>query len=297
MLWYLAVVIFLFAPIVAGVVYSFNLGVVNKQTATLTGWTWQWYPAAWNDLSLRRAVRTSLVVASWSAVLSVIVGAALGFVVVRHPSGRMRRFLTALTYLLLMVPESVIGISLLLFYAATRVPLGSVTLVTGITPMAIAVVALVVRARMLTLDRCLEEAAADLGSTRVKTGTGHRGWRCDGVYVLVRQSRRVSLSNDAANYHLAGLPLRQPSIWTFAGRLCGCFCRFRFHSAHADSRRAALSRNAAKRLRGDCRIKVDTYPYPIPVFSSGPSGCVAVVPGAVNVYRSDFRQWCEALNQ
>ena len=35
MLWYLAVVIFLFAPIVAGVVYSFNLGVVNKQTATL----------------------------------------------------------------------------------------------------------------------------------------------------------------------------------------------------------------------------------------------------------------------
>lgn len=168
-LWYLAVVIFLLAPIVVGVIYSFNSGVDNKQTATLTGWTWQWYAAAWHDLSLRRAVQTSLVVASWSAVLSVIVGAALGFVAVRHPSRRMRRFLTALAYLLLIVPESVIGISLLLFYAVTRIPLGTVTLVTGITPMAIAVVALIVRARMLTLDLSLEEAAADLGSTRVNT--------------------------------------------------------------------------------------------------------------------------------
>jgi ABC-type spermidine/putrescine transport system permease subunit II len=169
MLWYLAAVIFLFAPIVAAVVYSFNLGVVNKQTATLTGWTLQWYPAAWNDLSLRRSVQASLVVAFWSAALSVLVGSALGYVIVRHPIDWVRRFLAALTYTLLIVPESVIGVSLLLFYAVTGIPLGTATLIAGITPLAISVVALVVRARVLTLDRGVEEAAEDLGSTRVKT--------------------------------------------------------------------------------------------------------------------------------
>jgi ABC-type spermidine/putrescine transport system permease subunit II len=71
--------------------------------------------------------------------------------------------------MLLIVPESVIGVSLLLFYAVTGIPFGLGTLVAGITPMAIAVVALVVRARMLTLDRSVEEAAADLGSTNAAT--------------------------------------------------------------------------------------------------------------------------------
>lgn len=168
-LWYVAAVLFLFAPILAAIIYSFNLGVVNKQTATITGWTLKWFPAAWNDLSLRRSVEASLVVAFWSALISILVGSALGYAIVRHPSARIRAGLAGLTYVLLIVPESVIGISLLLFYAVTRIPLSTATLVAGITPMVIAVVALIVRARVLTLDRRVEEAAADLGSTRVKT--------------------------------------------------------------------------------------------------------------------------------
>jgi len=167
--WYLAAVIFLFAPIIAAIVYSFNLGVVNKQTAVLTGWTWQWYPAAWHDLSLRRSVSASLVVSFWSALISIVMGTLLGYAIVRHPSSKVRRFLAGFTYMLLIVPESVIGVSLLLFFAVTRFALNTVTLVAGITPMAIAVVALVIRARVLTLDREVEEAAADLGSTRVAT--------------------------------------------------------------------------------------------------------------------------------
>jgi ABC-type spermidine/putrescine transport system permease subunit II len=168
-LWFGLAVLFLFAPIFAAIVYAFNTGIVNKQTATWTGFTLQWFPAAWNDLSLRRAVGASLIVALWSALISVIVGSALGYAIVRHPSRNVRRLLAALTYILLIVPESVIGVSLLLFYAVTRIPLSTATLVAGITPMAIAVVALIVRARALTLDRRIEEAAADLGSTTVKT--------------------------------------------------------------------------------------------------------------------------------
>src|SRR6185437_9339866 len=75
-----------------------------------------------------------------------------------------RRLLSGLTYILLIVPETVIGTSLLLFYSVTRFRLGMPTLVAGITPLAIAVTALIVRAGVLTLDRRLEDAAADLGA-------------------------------------------------------------------------------------------------------------------------------------
>ncbi|BCP54785.1 spermidine/putrescine ABC transporter permease [Kaistia sp. 32K] len=167
--WFVLAILFLFAPIAVSILYSFNLGVVGKQTSHFTGWTLEWYPAAWNDLALRRSVQTSLYVAFWAALIALAMGASLGYALVRHPSPRVRRWLSGLTYILLIVPEVVIGVSLLLFYAVTGVPLGAATLIAGITPAAIAVTALIVRARALTLDPRLEEAAADLGSTRLKT--------------------------------------------------------------------------------------------------------------------------------
>lgn len=168
-LWFVLAVLFLFAPIAVSILYSFNAGIVGKQTAQFTGWTLDWYPAAWNDLALRRSVQTSLYVAFWAALIALAMGTSLGYALVRHPSARVRWWLSGLTYILLIVPEVVIGVSLLLFYAVTGVPLGAATLIAGITPAAIAVTALIVRARALTLDPRLEEAAADLGSTRLKT--------------------------------------------------------------------------------------------------------------------------------
>jgi len=168
-LWFGLAILFLFAPLAVSMIYSFNLGVVGKQTSSFTGWTFEWYPAAWNDLALRRSVQTSLYVAFWAALIALGMGASLGYALVRHPSARVRRWLSGLTYILLIVPEVVIGVSLLLFYAVTGIPLGAATLIAGITPAAIAVTALIVRARALTLDPKLEEAAADLGSTRLKT--------------------------------------------------------------------------------------------------------------------------------
>ena len=167
--WFAIVVAFLFAPIVSSIIYSFNLGSLGKQTTLFTGWTVNWYGAAWNDPSLRRAVITSLVAAFWAALIAVAVGSALGFALVRHPSPAVRRWLSGLTYILLIVPETVTGVSLLLFYAVTGLPLGLATLVAGITPLAISVTALIVRAGVLTLDRRLEAAAADLGANRWQT--------------------------------------------------------------------------------------------------------------------------------
>lgn len=167
-LWYMLTVLFLFAPIVTSIVYSFNLGSLNKQTSAFTGWTLAWFADAWNNNSLRHAVEISLTASFWSAIVAVILGTCLGFALVRHPRPLVRRLLSGLTYILLIVPETVIGVSLLLFYAVTRIRLGMPTLVAGITPLAIAVTALIVRAGVLTLDRRLEDAAADLGAVRWK---------------------------------------------------------------------------------------------------------------------------------
>ncbi|MEJ0011686.1 MAG: ABC transporter permease [Bauldia sp.] len=167
--WYALVVVFLFAPIAVSIVYSFNLGTLGKQTALFTGWTTEWYANAWNNQSLRRTVQTSVVVSFWAALISVVIGTALGFALVRHPNARVRGALSGLTYFLLIVPETVTGVSLLLFYAVTGIRLSLWTLVAGITPLAISVTALIVRAGVLTLDRRLEEASADLGGSRLQT--------------------------------------------------------------------------------------------------------------------------------
>ena len=169
LVWYLLAVVFLFAPIVTSIVYAFNVGLIGKQSSIFTGWTTSWFLAAWQNLSLRHAIFTSLEVSFWAALISLLLGSALGYALVRHPKPGIRRALTGLTYILLIVPETVTGVSLLLFYAVTRVPLSFWTLVAGITPLAISVVALIVRAGVLTLDRRLDEAAADLGANPAQT--------------------------------------------------------------------------------------------------------------------------------
>jgi ABC-type spermidine/putrescine transport system permease subunit II len=167
--WYGLAIAFLFAPILISIVYSFNLGVLGKQTARFTGWTLQWYPAAWADLSLRVAVGTSFQLAFWAALIVLLIGPMLGLALVRHPWAKVRTLLALVTYLLVIVPEVVIGVSLLLFFATLQIPLGLATLAVSVTPGGIAVMALIVRARALTLDPRLEDAAADLGSSAFMT--------------------------------------------------------------------------------------------------------------------------------
>jgi ABC-type spermidine/putrescine transport system permease subunit II len=167
--WFGVALVFLFAPIATAVVYSFNKGVAGKQTSAFTGFSWDWYTQAFSDSTIRQATETSLVVAFWAAVIAVLIGTVLGFELARNPNRVVRRVLAALTYILLIVPDTVLGVSLLLFYTETRIPLSTFTLIAALTPPSISVVAFVIRARVLTLDRGVEDAAADLGASRLAT--------------------------------------------------------------------------------------------------------------------------------
>lgn len=168
-LWTVCVFVFLFAPIVTVVLYSFNRGVLGRQTANFTGFTTGWYPTAWTDGELRHSVTVSFEVAIFTALIATVIGAVAGFVLGRHGGRILRGSLEALVYLLLIVPEIVLGVSLLVFYTKLGVNLGLWTLVGAHTPFTIAVVSLIVRARVVAIDRSTEEAAEDLGASHVQT--------------------------------------------------------------------------------------------------------------------------------
>jgi ABC-type spermidine/putrescine transport system permease subunit II len=162
--WVGAVLLFLLAPIVTAVVYSFNEGALGRQTSTFTHFTTQWYSVAWSDFVLRHAVSVSLRVAVVVALLSVVLGTITGLALARHPSRILRGTLQVLVYLLLIVPEVVLAVSLLLWYTKTHVALGLATLIAAHTPYALSIVALIVRSRVVAFDPRLEESAGDLGA-------------------------------------------------------------------------------------------------------------------------------------
>jgi ABC-type spermidine/putrescine transport system permease subunit II len=170
--WTFLVFVFLFAPIVTVVLYSFNRGVLGQQTSSLTGLTTRWYPQAWENTEIRHAVMVSMRVAVISAAISVVIGTVAGFILARGRYAAVRAPLEALIYLLLVVPEIVLAVSLLLFYTKLGITLGIWTLVAAHTPFSIAVVALIVRARLLVIDPATEEASYDLGAGGWRTFWG-----------------------------------------------------------------------------------------------------------------------------
>jgi ABC-type spermidine/putrescine transport system permease subunit II len=164
-----AVVAFLLAPIVTTVLFSFNTGSNGRQTIDFTGFTTRWFGVAWDNSEARDALRTSLIVAATSATLSATLGAATGFALARRRGRIVPAALESLVYLLLIVPEIVLAVSLLLLYTKAGITLGLVPLIAAHTPFPTAIVAVIVRSRVVTLDRSLEDAAADLGASATRT--------------------------------------------------------------------------------------------------------------------------------
>lgn len=154
--------LFLFAPIVLLVLFSFN----GNQYASfpITGWTFKWYREVFGDLQIQDALRTTLKVAAQVTVVSVVIGTAAAFPLVR---GRLRFAggLRVTMTLPIMIPGILIGVSLLILYTQVlHVELTPRTAVIGQSLYTIPFVLLLVAARLQGFDRNLERAASDLGA-------------------------------------------------------------------------------------------------------------------------------------
>ena len=154
------VYIFLYAPLLVLVVFSFNRG---RLAATWEGFTLAWYRRLLSNPQILASLRVSLVVALAATVLCTLLGTAAALALHRHRF-RQQGSVEALLTLPMVVPEIVLASSLLLFFAALGLRLGLVTVILAHVGFSISYAVIVVRARLSGLDPSLEEAAADLGA-------------------------------------------------------------------------------------------------------------------------------------
>jgi putrescine transport system permease protein len=159
------VYLFLYAPLVFLIVFSFNS---TRQDGVFTGFSLRWYQALWADTRLVEGFLLSLKVALLTGTLSVVLGAMAAFVLVRYERFRGKPLFIGLVNAPLIMPEVIIGLSLLLLMVAVQRAVGwpergMGTIVLGHTLLGMAYAAVVIQARLREVDRSIEEAAMDLG--------------------------------------------------------------------------------------------------------------------------------------
>lgn len=155
--------LFLYVPIVVLLIFSFN---TEGFPSPWKGFTLKWYYELLHSSHLWSAFYNSLVIAIFSTLISVAAGVFLIFYAAQ--GGRIGKFLV-LFYGNLVIPETVLAVSLLGFFTLLSVPLGMLTLILAHTVLGLGFVIPIVYARFLELDYRLTEASFVLGATRVQT--------------------------------------------------------------------------------------------------------------------------------
>ena len=157
----------LYIPVVVMMVYSFNAG---KLSSVWAGFSWKWYGALFGNEALLEALGKSLFIASVAASLSTIFGVLIAVCFVRFGRFRARLLLSALASAPLVIPEVVMGLSMLLLFIAMEQLLGWPegrgidTIIIAHATFGMCFAAVVVQARLRQFDKGLEEAAMDLGA-------------------------------------------------------------------------------------------------------------------------------------
>ncbi|MCG6897067.1 MAG: ABC transporter permease subunit [Thiocapsa sp.] len=158
---------FLYVPIVLLIVYSFN---ESRLVTVWSGFSTRWYAELLRNQQLLDAAWLSVRIAATNATLAVVLGTLAANALVRHPRFRGRAGFELLLTAPLVMPDVIIGLSLLLLFVAMQQGIGwpagrgFTTITIAHITFSMAYVAVVVRARLSQLDRSLEEAAMDLGA-------------------------------------------------------------------------------------------------------------------------------------
>jgi putrescine transport system permease protein len=165
-LWMLLVFAFLYLPLVFMIVFSFNS---TRQDAKFTGFSLRWYEALMQDTRLIEGFWTSLKVATTVGLLSVVLATFAAFVLVRYSRFRGRTLFSGMVSAPLVMPEVIIGLSLLLLFVGSQnlfgwPQRGLMTIILGHTLFGMAFAVVVIQSRLQDMDRTLEEAAMDLGA-------------------------------------------------------------------------------------------------------------------------------------
>jgi ABC-type spermidine/putrescine transport system permease subunit II len=158
------VFVYLFAPIIVVTWFSFN----SKRSLQVFGTpSLTWYRQLFKDPAIIGSLAASVEVALVTMVVATTIGTLLAFGLVRAQS-RANRPTDVLMLLNLVTPEIVTGIALLLVFSQLGLTLSLTTVIIGHITFSIAYVTIIVRGRLASLNREVEEAALDLGATHLQ---------------------------------------------------------------------------------------------------------------------------------
>jgi spermidine/putrescine transport system permease protein len=165
--WTAIVLLFFYLPIGVLILFSFNQSKLN---IVWTGFTLDWYASLWRDTVLVRSLENSLIVAVATTIVSLLLGTAGAWLLHRYRY-RGSSVLETLSFLPMIVPEVILGVSLLILFVACGVRLGYATIIISHVTFCFPFVMASVQARLAGLDPSLEEAALDLGATPAQAFT------------------------------------------------------------------------------------------------------------------------------
>ncbi len=152
---------FLYLPILVLCIYSFN----NASYSSLWhGFTMKWYAVLLQDNDLLRVVIHSLTISTIAATTAVILGTLAAVALYRYHFKGKQIFLGSI-FVLIILPDIVMGIALLILYHALHIPLGFWTLLIAHITFCLPFVIITVLARMSDFDENIFEAARDLGAS------------------------------------------------------------------------------------------------------------------------------------
>ena len=156
---------FMFLPLVVVVLFSFNS---VRSLQNFNGFSLQWYRAFWDSESLRGSLIASLEIAVATMIVATVLGTLLAFGLVRS----RRRYSSSMNVLMLIplvTPEIVAGVSAFLLFTQIGLRLSLLTIIIAHITFSISYVTVVVRARLSSLNPEVEQAAMDLGASRMQT--------------------------------------------------------------------------------------------------------------------------------
>jgi len=157
--------LFLYAPILVLVFFAFNS---SRSTQVWTGFSTEWYGELLRDQTILDAFRTSIIVGVTATAIATVIGTLTALALTRYRF-RGKTFADSTIYAATVMPEIVVGVSLLVFFVAASLQLGITTIIIAHVAFTISFVTIVVRARLSGMDQSIEEAAQDLGATPVQT--------------------------------------------------------------------------------------------------------------------------------
>ena len=157
---FIVTMIFLFLPLLILVFYSFN----ESTSVRWTGFSLKWYERLFSERELWRSFWNSILIAVSSAVAATVIG-TFGAIGVNWYRFKLRNYVQTISFLPMILPEIIIGVSLSIFFAGIGVPLGLFTIFVAHTSFNLPFVFLMVMARLDEFDFSIIEAAHDLGAS------------------------------------------------------------------------------------------------------------------------------------